>query len=187
MKLASYLLAGAMCAVPLVASAQWQWVDAGGRKVFSDKAPPPDVPEKNILRRPGNMAPRAPSAAATAAAASMAAASAAAPNAAAAPAPAAAASAPPRPVLGQDRELLERTRQAQAQEEAKKKAEADRVAKARAENCDRARKAKAQLDSGIRISRLNSKGEQEIMDDAARATEARAAQQAIDSSCKPAS
>ena len=35
------------------APAQWLWIDAAGNKVFSDTAPAPDVPEKNILKRPG--------------------------------------------------------------------------------------------------------------------------------------
>ncbi|HZY15413.1 MAG TPA: DUF4124 domain-containing protein, partial [Ramlibacter sp.] len=31
------------CSVPLAAAAQWQWLDKDGRKVFSDRAPPPDI------------------------------------------------------------------------------------------------------------------------------------------------
>ena len=32
------------------AMAQWQWIDANGQKIFSDKAPPPSIPESQILR-----------------------------------------------------------------------------------------------------------------------------------------
>jgi hypothetical protein len=41
----------ACCTVPAIA--QWQWIDGQGRKVFSDRAPPADIPAKNILRSPG--------------------------------------------------------------------------------------------------------------------------------------
>ena len=33
--------------------AQWQWIDKDNKKVFSDQAPPSEIPDKNILRRPG--------------------------------------------------------------------------------------------------------------------------------------
>ncbi|MBP7566236.1 MAG: DUF4124 domain-containing protein [Burkholderiaceae bacterium] len=189
MKLASLLLAGAFCALPLAASAQWTWLDAGGRKVFSDKAPPPEVPERNIIKRPGgtvvrSTAPSAPAAAAAPAALSADAPADAPPNAAAAsPGSASGAAAGARPPVGQDKELLERTRQAEAAEAQRKKAEADQLARARADNCNRARQAKASLDSGVRIAQVNAKGEREIMDDAARAAEARRVQQTIQADC----
>jgi hypothetical protein len=50
----------ACCTVPAIA--QWQWIDGQGRKVFSDRAPPADIPAKNILRSPGGARPAAPSA-----------------------------------------------------------------------------------------------------------------------------
>src|SRR5450830_1876882 len=42
------------CLVSLAALAQWQWTDKDGRRVFSDRAPPAEVPEKAILKRPSN-------------------------------------------------------------------------------------------------------------------------------------
>ena len=54
------------CTLPLAAVAQWQWLDKDGRKVFSDKSPPPDIPAKNILKQPGAARP-APDAATTSA------------------------------------------------------------------------------------------------------------------------
>jgi hypothetical protein len=57
MKFAHWLVLGCVCLLPLAASAQWQWIDKNGKKVFSDQAPPPDVPEKNILRRSGTPPP----------------------------------------------------------------------------------------------------------------------------------
>ena len=59
-----------------------------------------------------------------------------------------------------------------------------RDAKAKADNCSRARQGKATFDSGIRVARLNAQGEREIMDDKARATENRRLQTVIDSDCK---
>jgi hypothetical protein len=36
----------------VTALAQWQWIDKDGRKVYSDRSPPSDIPEKNILKMP---------------------------------------------------------------------------------------------------------------------------------------
>ena len=54
MKLAHLLVFGSACLLTVTsAQAQWQWIDQNNKKVFSDTAPPPDIPDKNILRRPG--------------------------------------------------------------------------------------------------------------------------------------
>ncbi|WP_225782881.1 DUF4124 domain-containing protein [Xenophilus sp. Marseille-Q4582] len=158
------------CALPLAAQAQWQWVDGQGKKVFSDQPPPIDVPEKSILRRPGASAAARPAAAAPAAA----------PEAAT---PAASAPTAARP-SGVDKELEEKTRKAEEAEKAQRAAEEQRIAKARADNCARARRGKATLDSGMRLARLNEKGEREVLDDQARATEQARLQAVIDSDCK---
>jgi len=176
----SAALSRLLVALPLVcmtaiAHAQWQWIDSTGRKVFSDTAPPPGTPEKNILTRPaGNRA--APSVAATPAPAA-----AGVPN--TAPASAVQAGAPKEAV---DPRLEARKREAEAAEAAKKKAEEARVARQRAENCERARSAKATLDSGVRIATTSPNGERSIMDDAARAVETRRVDEAIRTECGPA-
>jgi hypothetical protein len=163
-----------LCAVS--AYAQWQWLDKDGRKVFSDRAPTGDVPEKNIIKRPGGVAKAVPAAV-----------SAADDNAAAAgpkvaaPASQSAASVPK--LSGVDKDLEQKKKQAADAEAAKKKAEDDKLAKAKAENCTRAKLAKTTLESGVRMGRTNAKGEREVMDDAARAEEAKRAQSIIDSSC----
>lgn len=167
MKPVQLLLALALGVAPLASFAQWQWVDKDGRRVFSDQAPPPDIPDKNILRRAGP-APRALSSAEKEAAAKVASDAASAPKAA-----------------GVDKELQDKAKAAEAAEAAKQKAEQDRIAKARAENCARSRQAKATLDSGMRVARVNAQGEREFMDDAAKAAELRRVQAAIDSDCKP--
>src|SRR4051812_45621873 len=51
------------CSAPLLAAAQWQWIDKDGRKVFSDQAPPADGPANRILKQPGVRSAPAPAAA----------------------------------------------------------------------------------------------------------------------------
>ncbi|KQX87546.1 DUF4124 domain-containing protein [Variovorax sp. Root473] len=166
-----WLVLGCACALPLSASAQWQWVDNSGKKVFSDQPPPTDIPEKNILRRAGpSPSARAPTPASPGPEGTT--------DTAAAPKPA-----PPKPT-GVDKELEEKTRKAEAEQKAKEAAEAAKIAKAKAESCARAREGKATIDSGIRLAKVNAKGEREIMDDAARAAEQKRVQSVIDSDCK---
>lgn len=158
------------------AFAQWQWIDKDGRKVFSDRAPSPDVPENSIIKRPAGAVKNknaAPATTDTAGAKDV-------PSAGASPLPAASV---PK-VSGVDKELEARKKQAADAEAAKVKAEQDRLAKARAENCARVKQAKEAYDSGVRISRTNAAGEREILDDAARATELKRIQGLIDNECK---
>lgn len=166
MKAARIALIALVCSVPLAASAQWQWLDKDGRKVFSDQAPPPDVPANRILKqgRGGAMPPAAPA------------------PAAAAPAPATAANLP-KP-SGKDKALEEKKKQMDAAEAEKKKAEEQKVAAARAENCARAKASKANFDSGVRISRLNANGEREILDDNQRAAEVKMLNDVIARDCR---
>lgn len=159
------------------ALAQWQWQDKDGRMVFSDRAPPPGVPDKNILKRPGGPRAVTPLAAVDSGDATPPAAPA---NAAAGPQ--SAASAPK--ISGVDKELAEKKKKAEQEEAAKRKADEDKAAKVRADNCERAKQAKANLDSGVRLSRINPQGEREVMDDAARAVESVRIQSVIASECK---
>lgn len=172
MKIAHLLVFGsARLLLSMGANAQWQWIDKDNKKVFSDQAPPPEIPDKNILRRPGapssrpNFSPAPATPEADAAAAPRVAASGARPS-------------------GVDKELEEKTRKAEEAEKAKKAAEAQKIAQAKAENCQRARQAKATFDSGIRVARVNAQGEREIMDDKARAAEQERLQSVIGADCK---
>ena len=159
----------AVCLVSVSALAQWQWLDKDGRKVFSDRPPPADIPLKNILKQPGKplVVVEAPAAEAPAGAAS---------------APKAAASG--LRVSGVDKELEAKKKQAADAEAAKKKAEEDKQAVAKADNCNRAKQSKASFDSGARMARTNAAGEREVMDDAARAAELQRLQAIMDASCK---
>ncbi|WP_082585820.1 DUF4124 domain-containing protein [Hydrogenophaga sp.] len=161
------LLMGLLLAFSSAAMAQWQWVDGTGRKVFSDTPPPASIPDKNILKKPGMTA---------------------APIVVAEPAPstAPAATPPAAPQIpARDTELEAKKKQAEQAEEAKKKAELERVAKVRAESCERARKAKITMESGVRLATTNAKGEREIMDDKAKAAESRRMDGIIRSDCGP--
>ena len=166
------MLALASSSFALTALAQWQWIDKDGRKVFSDRAPPGDVQEKNILKRPGGLNPTAAVPASEIVAAAALAAS----------SPAVKASAPR--LSGKDAQLEARKKQAEEEEEAKKKLEEEKTAKARADNCERAKKGLASIQSGIRLSVANAKGEREFMDDNARAAESKRLVAISESDCK---
>jgi type IV secretory pathway VirB10-like protein len=153
------------------ALAQWQWIDKDGRKVFSDRAPPPDIAEKNIIKQPSkttkgqtvvNGEPAAQEAAAAA--------------------PANAASKPVATEL--EKRVEAKKKQLAEAESAKQKAEQQRTLKAKIENCANAKQARATYESGGRVSRTNASGEREFLDDAARAAEVKRAQTVIDSDCK---
>ncbi|HWH80734.1 MAG TPA: DUF4124 domain-containing protein, partial [Burkholderiaceae bacterium] len=127
-------------ALALPAAAQWKWRDKRGQTQYSDLPPPPGTPEADILQKPSaNATPRRAALPASGASA-----------AAAAPLIAARAS---------DPELEAKRKQAEQEAENKKKAEEAKVAAQRAENCDRAKASLRTLDSGIRIARVNDKGE----------------------------
>ena len=166
MKFPLATLIGLACALPALSLAQWQWIDKDGHKVFSDQSPPAEVLEKNILRRPGSRG--APAQAAEPAAESQ---------------PAKPAPSVPK-VSGKDKELQEKKKQAEAAEAEKQRARQEEVAKARTENCGRAKRAKATFDSGVRVSTTNAKGEREIMDDATRAAESKRLDGIIAADCK---
>ena len=152
--------------VSSLAFGQWQWLDKNGRKVFSDRAPPPDVPDKSILKRPA-LAPQTDSTTTGA-------------NNAAAPAT----TPVPAPVSGLDKELEAKKKQTAEAETARRKAIEEANAKIRADNCIRAKQAKANHESGMRMARTNAKGEREFLDDTARAEELKRIQSAIETECK---
>lgn len=146
--------------------AQWQWRDASGRRIFSDSPPPASVADKDILQRPK----------------------------AATPAPASAAppsvGAPTAPVKAPapDAQLEQRKQQLEKAEADKRKAEEkaneEKAAKVRASNCENARKNKALIESGVRVTVANAKGEAEYLDDAGRAAQLRQANDIIRDNCR---
>lgn len=163
------ILAIAGLSLSVSAWAQWQWIDKDGRKVFSDRSPPAEIQEKDILKRPGAMSPSSP-------------ASPAGNRAEVAPAAVGKVGAPR--LSGKDAQLEARKKQAEDAEAALKKAEDEKTAKAMADNCARAQRGLASLESGVRIAVSNARGEREIMDDAARAAETKRLQAIAGSDCK---
>lgn len=155
----SLALVGATLALP--AAAQWKWRAANGQIQYSDLPPPPGVADKDILLRPTAASLRATA------------------PAAAAPA----ASAPPLTPKNIDPELEAKRKKAEQDEAAKTKAEEQRVAAAKAENCKRAREQMRTLESGMRMARINDKGEREVLDDKMRADEMKRARDVANAEC----
>jgi hypothetical protein len=163
------LSAALLCVLPLSAMAQWQWIDKSGRRVFSDQAPPPDIPAKNILKgQNGRDLTATGDVKASAATATVE---------GAAPA----ASAPT--VSGRDKDLEAKKKLAEAAETEKRKAQEREYAEAKADSCKRAREGKSVVDSGTRLSKVNDKGEREFLDDAQRSAEAARLQGIIARDC----
>lgn len=157
--LAFAALIGSLLALP--AAAQWKWRAPGGQIQYSDLPPPPGTADKDILQRP--LAPQ---------------------RAAPVAAPASQASAPALAPKTVEPELEDKRRKAEAEDAAKKKAEEQRLAATRAENCKRAQAALRTFDTGLRVARTNDKGEREILDDKQRAEESQRARDVVTSDCK---
>ncbi|WP_343731304.1 DUF4124 domain-containing protein [Duganella sp.] len=133
-----------LAASPL-ALAQYMWLDEKGVKQFSDRPPPPNVPEKRILKAPGKplFNPNAPAEAEPAAGAP---------------------AAKPAPTLA-ERNTDFNKRKAEAAE-AEKQAAANAQRKAdEAANCNAARQNQQALDQGLRLSTYDKNGERGYMND----------------------
>ncbi len=157
-----WLAVAVMCLAALPVHAQWKWRDKDGKVTVSDRPPPNDIPDKDILGRPAD--PRRAMAAA---------------NPASAPA---SAGAPVKTTL--DREVEARKRAADQEQAAKAKAEDAKLSAQRADNCQRARNQQAALESGQRMARVNDKGEREVLDDKGRAEEMRQIRDVIATDCR---
>jgi hypothetical protein len=177
-----------------LAHAQWIWKDASGNRVFSDKAPPPNIADKDIITRPGGNAvrtvpvrPEAKTAASLAQAKDAFARDQAAAASAAVAASAAAGwgSAPKRPAASaaQDPELVKRKQAQEAAAKASEVAALAQIAKAKQANCESARQAERNLASGNRIGRTNEKGDREFLTEAQVGAELAKARQAVSQNC----
>ena len=157
-----------LCCIALPAHAQWKWKDAAGKTQYSDLPPPNGTPEKDILQRPAGMKQPLQIV----------------PFGASAPV---AASAPARAASGPSKaELDSQAKQKQQEQEqlAKQKEDERRVAQQRRENCSRAQDNMKMLDSGIRITRPNERGEAVILDERQRAEEVQRTRNLIGSECR---
>jgi hypothetical protein len=152
------LLLGTLLMASLSAFAQYSWIDSAGRRVFSDQPPPADIPPKDILSKPGMPVAESPLTA-----------------------PDEAASKTSK--QGQDKALEEKKKASDAAAAAKNKAEEQKLAMERAENCQRAKIALAGLQSGARIAQFNAQGERYYMTDEQRAAEIQRMQGVAQSDC----
>lgn len=155
------LAAGALLLFASLAHAQYVWIDEKGLKQYSDRPPPPTTPQNKVLKQPGQPSqyaiPVQPAAAAPAASAE------------------AAAPKPKAPPTLAERNADFKKRQKDKEEADQKAAEENRAARAKQENCNVARNAKRELESGQRFSSTDAAGnrvpasEAEIADRAAQA------------------
>lgn len=133
-----------LAASPL-AAAQYIWLDNKGVKQLSDRPPPPDIPEKRILKAPGKPVF----------------------NPYALAEPDAPASAKP-PATTAERNADFNKRQNEAAEKARVAADEAQRNVDRNANCDAARKNQLALDQGVRLSTFDKNGERGYMNDAQR-------------------
>ena len=138
------------------ASAQYIWLDKNNTKVYSDKPPPPDIPNNRVLKGPRGYKPQNIEQKNDV-------------DKANADKPAAASAKPPMTTAEREAEYKKR-KQEEAEKQRKTEAE-EKNRQAKAENCERARQYQRSLRSGQRISRTNAKGEREYMGDDERARE----------------
>ncbi|MEO7851014.1 MAG: DUF4124 domain-containing protein [Rubrivivax sp.] len=148
------------------AVAQWKWRDAKGQVHASDIPPPREIPEKNVMQRPDPPAQRVAPAASPEQPTST----------------AQAASAPGK--LAVDPQLEDQRRRIEQEKLAREKAESEKVALQRKENCARARDVLNTLDSGLRIARVKPDGEREILTDEQRAAEVQRTRGAMATDCR---
>ncbi len=152
--------AACLLAAQTPALGQYTWKDGKGQLHASDQPPPRDIPDKDVIRRPG------------------------APRSAVVVTPPSAPTRPPAASAPVDPELQQRRARAEQDAKAKTQTEEQRLADQRAENCQRARAQLATLDSGMRLVRIDPRGERVVVDDATRAQEAAQARSVMASDCR---
>jgi hypothetical protein len=164
------LAATALMAFATLAQAQYMWIDEKGIKQFSDRAPPPSIPLKNILKAPPGVLTAPPVLVPSDVAAA---------PAVATPAPAKAKAAPTTADRNAD---YNRRQKEKADLEMKEKEE--REAKlAKAEHCEALRLSKRTFESGERIGVQQKNGERGYMSDEQRAAESARTDKAL-AACK---
>lgn len=169
-----FILATALIACSSLAQAQWIWVNEKGVKQLSDQPPPPGTPANRVLKSPRGQAPAearpAPAPAAEG-------------EDAAAAAPADGKSPAARPTLA-ERNADYNKRQKLAAENATKAQEEASRASEKTKFCSEAKKNIDLLESGVRISEMDSKGERGFMSDEGRAKRLQDDRSAYNKNCK---
>ncbi|MCX8145123.1 MAG: DUF4124 domain-containing protein [Azovibrio sp.] len=134
----------------------YKWKDAQGRTVISDTPPPGAGKQTPVAGR----APAASHSGGDGAASA------------------------PQAKSWAEKDLEFRQRQQQNRENAEKAEKEKREAELRKENCQNAQLRLKELESGLRITRLNAGGEREYLDDQQRQQEIERARQSVQSWCK---
>lgn len=156
-------LLNVMLWLPVVAQAQWQWLNAAGHRVFSDTPPPPSVQERHILKRPQAQA-STPAVGNTQR-----------PGEVQAPVT--------KTLTTEDRALQAKISQAEQAEQASRKVQEAQQAAIRADNCLRAQRAYTAVASGTRLRTINDAGESVFMDEQARGAELQRLQAIVQADC----
>ncbi len=152
-----FTLGIALTVTALNAGAQtYQWKDSSGRTIISDTPPPGTAKEGS--RTIGGKAPPSTT------------------SSAAKPAEA------PKTYAEKDMEF--KKRQQEASEKADKEAKEKALAAEKRDNCDRAQKHIALLESGQRSATVDEKGERRIMNESEKEGEIERARRAVKDSCK---
>ena len=159
------------------ASAQYAWVDAAGRKVFSDQPPPANISNKRILQQPGKSPASQPIANLEETTSNEGLDKPKSDEAAPKPSPA-------TKLVNKDKDLEAAKKKIDDEAAAKKKTEDDVRNAAKADNCQRAKLAKMQFETGRPVSTSNAKGERIIMDEAARMVETKRIEGIMTTDCK---
>jgi hypothetical protein len=134
------------------ALAQFVWLDEKGVKQFSDMPPPSSVPNKRILKTPGQSLPR----------------NAGSGNADAVDVADAKPDTKAPPTIAEQDAAYQKRKTEQAEKNKKAEQEA-KLASNKAENCARARANQRALDSGARISETDANGQRSYINDQQRA------------------
>jgi type IV secretory pathway VirB10-like protein len=161
-----FLGATALLCATTVAQAQYVWIDASGSRQYSDRPPPSGTPQHKILKSPGGQAPAllpAPASATPAVGA-----------------PAAGTPAEPKrpPTVAEQENAYRERVKGRAEQERKEAAEAQRK-RDQADHCEALRDTHAQLASGMRIARVDAKGERSYMSEEERVARTADAQRAL--------
>lgn len=146
-----------------LAQAQYAWIDEKGVRHFSDRPPPPTTPAAKVLKAPAKPLAAQPQQDKSAE-----------PTAEAAPAAGAG-----KPTLAEREADYRKRAQERAKVEQKEAAEAQHR-QAKAQDCHNARRYKALLDTGIRVSDVDEHGEKRYISDDERARKAAQASKVIE-------
>ncbi len=157
--------------LPFSVHAQWHWIDAQGSKIYSDQPPPVGTPVNKILKKPV-LLPTANSNLA---------------NEITLPEPDDIVDKKdvknPQGKIEKDKKSKKDNNDGDLSKDEQAKIEAKNKA-TKIDNCNRAKSAKLGMDSGLRMAKINDKGERIFLDAAALAVENKRIDGIIQSNCK---